>query len=698
MLFSFFNPQGIVVIGASRDPEKLGYGIARNLVQGGYPGAVHFVNRKGGRLLGRPIYTEVAQVPDPVDLAVILIPAPYVPAAVEACGARGIRAVIVASGGFRETGPQGAALEAQLLEIVRRYGMRMIGPNCIGLLDTHLPLDTTFLPPPGPLTGEIAFLSHSGAICAAITDWAYGQGLGFSRLVSLGNQADVSETDILAPVAEDPHTRVLTFYLEGVSDGRRFVEQARQVVARKPVIALKVGRYESGQKAAASHTGALAGSEAAFDAAFRRAGVLRAESAEQMFLWGRALAWSPPLRGKRIAVLTNAGGPGVTAADALEARGLRMASLAPQTVETLRAFLPPAASLRNPVDMLASASPEDYARGLRALLDDPGVDGVMLILPPPPMFSAGAVAKATIPLIQTAEKPVVVALMGERLIPDAVQHYRSARVPEYRFPEQAADALSALHRYGEMRERSAAREILPPDAEREKAASLLAACAPGSWLSPQITEALLGAYGIRLPLGKVAHSPEEAASLAEQVGFPVALKIVSPDVPHKSDTGGILLGVDSPEAAAQGYRTVWERVSRAVPDAVLEGILVQPMIAEGQEVIAGVVRDPQFGPLVMFGSGGVEVEGLKDVAFALAPLTAPDLDYLIESTWAGRKLDGFRSIPPADRAAVRDALLRLAQLAADHPRIAEIEINPLRVLPPGQGAAALDVRVKIAEM
>ncbi len=694
----FFSPRGVVVIGASRDPEKLGYGIARNLVQGGYPGAVHFVNRKGGRLLGRPIYTEVAQVPDPADLAVILIPAPYVPAALEACGERGIRAVIVASGGFRETGPQGAALEAQLVEIARRYGMRMIGPNCIGLLDTHLPLDTTFLPPPGPLAGEIAFLSHSGAICAAITDWAYGQGLGFSRLVSLGNQADVTETDMLSSVADDPHTRVLTFYMEGVSDGRRFVEQARRVVSRKPVVALKVGRYESGQKAAASHTGALAGSEVAFDAAFRRAGVLRAETAEQMFIWGRALAWSPPLQGKRIAVLTNAGGPGVTAADALEANGLQMASLSPQTAETLRSFLPPAANIHNPVDMLASASPEDYARGLRALLADPGVDGVMLILPPPPMFSAGAVAKATIPLIQTAEKPVVVALMGERLIPEAVQHYRSARVPEYRFPEQAAEALAALYRYGEMREESAAREIHPPDVDKEKAASLLADSAPGSWLSPSETAALLGAYGIRTPFGEIAHSPQEAASLAEQIGFPVALKIVSPDVPHKSDAGGLLLGVASPEDAARGYRRILERVSQAVPGAALEGVLVQPMIGDGQEVIAGVVRDPQFGPLVMFGSGGVEVEGLKDVSFALAPLTEPDLEHLLASTWAGRKLAGFRSIPPADRGAVRDVLVRLAQLAADHPQIAEIEINPLRVLLPGQGAAALDVRVKTAEM
>jgi len=694
-LETFFHPRGVVVVGASRDPRKLGYGLARNLVQSGYSGAVHFVNPKGGALLGRPMYPQVADVPDPADLAVILVAAPHVPESLRACGERGLRAAVIAAGGFRETGPEGAALEDRCLQIARRYHMRLIGPNCIGLLDTHLPLDTTFLPPPGPPPGDVAFISHSGAMCAAIIDWARGQGFGLSRLVSLGNQADLSETDMLEPVAADAHTRVLTLYLEGVRDGARFVQAARRVTRSKPVVALKVGRFESGQQAVASHTGALAGSEQAFDAAFRRAGVLRADTSEEMFDWARALAWCPLPQGPNVAVLTNAGGPGVTAADALEACGLRLASLSETSRAALRTLLPPAASVRNPVDMLASAAPEQYAEGLRILLADASVHSVMVVLPPPPMYAAGAVARAIIPIIQMAEKPVVVALMGERLIQEAVTHLRAARVAEYRFPERAASALAALYRRSRALERSQAPALRRAPVDTARARTLLEDSAPRGWLSPQDAAALLGAYGIRVPRSGVARSPQEAASLAEQVGLPVALKIDSPDIPHKSDVGGLLLDVSSPQEAARGFERLMQQVARRLPQARLDGVLVQPMIPEGQEVIVGVVRDPQFGPLAMFGSGGVEVEGLKDVAFALAPLTRPDLDEMLRRTWAGRKLAGYRNIPPADAEAVRETLIRLAQLAAEHPRIAEVEINPLRVLPPGAGAAALDVRVKL---
>ena len=330
-LTPYFAPRGIAVVGASTDPYKLGYGLARNLVQCNYQGVIHFVNPKGGSLFGRPIYTSVIEVPEPVDLAIILIPAEGVAKVLKECAERGIHAVIVASGGFRETGETGAKLEHELLDIARQSGIRMIGPNCIGLLDTHLPLDATFLPPPGPPPGDVAFISHSGAICAAVIDWARGQGFGLSRLVSLGNQADVNETDVLAPVADDHFTRVLTLYLEGVSDGRKFVQEARKITRRKPIVALKVGRYPAGQRAAASHTGALAGQENAFNAAFRRAGVIRADTSEELFDWARALAWCPLPKGRAIAILTSAGGPGVTAADALEMNGMSLAVLAPET-------------------------------------------------------------------------------------------------------------------------------------------------------------------------------------------------------------------------------------------------------------------------------------------------------------------------------------------------------------------------------
>ncbi len=322
----FFSPSGVAVIGASQDPTKLGYGLARNLFQGNYKGAVHFINPRGGNLFGQPVYASILDTPDPLDLAIILIPALHIPAELDACGKRGLRAVIIGSGGFRETGANGASLEQECLQIASKYQMRLIGPNCIGLLDTHLPIDATFLPPPGPLPGEVAFVSHSGAICAAVIDWARGHSFGLSRLVSLGNQADVNETDVLQPVFEDPFTRVLTLYLEGIQDGRRFIREASRITPNKPIIALKVGRYAGGQRAVASHTGALAGQESAYNAAFRRAGVIRAETSEEMFDWARALAWCPPPNGRAIAVLTNAGGPGVTAADALESNGMLLAS------------------------------------------------------------------------------------------------------------------------------------------------------------------------------------------------------------------------------------------------------------------------------------------------------------------------------------------------------------------------------------
>jgi acyl-CoA synthetase (NDP forming) len=317
-LMPFFIPAGVAVIGASHDPTKLGYGLARNLIQSNYKGAVHFVNPKGGDLLGQTVYTSILEAPDPLDLAILLIPAQMVPHALDECGQRGIKAAIICSGGFRETDAAGAALENQCLEIAQSYGIRLLGPNCIGLLDTHLPIDATFLPPPGPFPGDVAFVSHSGAICAAVIDWARGHSFGLSRLVSLGNQVDVNETDVLEPVANDPFTRVLTLYLEGIQDGRRFIAEAQKITRHKPLIALKVGRFAGGQRAVASHTGALAGHESAYNAAFRRAGVIRAGTSEEMFDWARALAWCPPPHGKRVAVLTNAGGPGVTAADALE--------------------------------------------------------------------------------------------------------------------------------------------------------------------------------------------------------------------------------------------------------------------------------------------------------------------------------------------------------------------------------------------
>lgn len=684
------------MIGASQNPSKLGYRLAQNLTRSGYEGAVHFVNIKGGTLMGRPMHKSVLDVPDPVDLATVLIPAPYVPEVLQECGQRGIHAAIIGSGGFREVGPEGARLEEEMLDVAQAHGIRLIGPNCIGLLDTHLPIDTTFLPPPGPTPGDVAFLSQSGAICAAAIDWARGQGYGISRLISLGNQADVSETDLLEPVAQDDHTNVLALYLEGVKEGRSFVDQAREVIQKKPIIALKVGKYEAGRKAVASHTGALAGQESAYNAAFRRSGVLRAETSEEMFDQARALAWCPLPQGNRVGVLTNAGGPGVTAADALEELGLKMARFSSETEQGLRDTLPDAASLENPVDMLASATPEQFASCLELMLADPNTDSVMVIYPTPPLYTAGSVAKSLIPIIHGAEKPVVVSVMGERLIQEAVEHLRAARIPEYRFPERAAAALSALYERAHLLEYAAAQPVTRSGIDQAAVDNILSQDHENGMLTSEQVQGILRAYGIPSAKIKLARSEEEAVQLATEFGLPVVLKVASSDISHKSDVGGVLLDLGDERSVRSGYHAIIRQAQEAQPQAEIKGVYVQKMIPPGQEVIAGAVQDPQFGGLVMFGSGGTEVEGLQDIAFGLAPLTEKDLDYMLDSTWAGSKLRGFRNLPPADIAAVRDVLIRLAQLVADYPEIAEFEINPLHVLPEGQGAAAVDVRVSLS--
>lgn len=693
-LSPFFHPKGILLSGVSQDPNKLGYGLARNLVRSGYPGAIHFVNPRGGDLFGQPIHTSILEVPDPVDLAVLLVPPPAVPQAMEETGKRGIKAAIVATGGFREIGPEGARLEEEVIAVAEKFGVRFIGPNCVGNVDTHFPYNTTFLQPPGPPPGEIAFVSHSGAICAAVMDWIRGQGCGLSQLISLGNQANVSEADVLPEVAADPHTKVICLYLEGVKDGRRFMEAAASVVRKVPVVALKVGRFDSGKKAAASHTGALAGQETAFDAAFAKTGVLRADTTEEMFQWARALSMCPLPRGNRVAVLTNSGGPGVTAADALELHGMKLADLSVETKAGMQKILPAAASLNNPVDMLASANPDHFSGCLDLLLRDPGVDSVIVISPPPPPSTTGALVKAMIPVIQTYDKPVILTLMGAEQIREAMSLAWASQIPEYRFPEWSASALGALTRYAEFIRTPVEPGELSTGLDQAKANSLLASAKPGEWLDSDTVLSLLDQYGITTIGLKLAESPDQAVQIADKLGYPVVLKLASADVSHKSDIGGVLLNISSAQEVRDGYDLILQRTRQAKPDARIDGIHVQKMAGSGQELITGFVRDPQFGPMLMFGSGGVEVEGLKDVSFGLAPLTRAEARKMIESTWAGKKLKGFRSIAPADQNAAEEVLLRLSRLASDLPQIQELEINPLRVM--GNGAVAIDVRGKLA--
>jgi acetyltransferase len=689
VLDAFFNPRGLVLVGASRDPTKLGFGVARNLAQGGYTGAVHFVNpNTPGELLGRVVYRAVSEVPDPVELAVLLVPAAASPAVLTECGQRGIKAVVISSGGFREAGPSGAALETECLAVAVEYGIRLLGPNCIGTIDTHTRLNTTFLAPPGPEPGEVAFVSHSGAVCAAVIDWFIGQGFGLSRLVSLGNQVDVDEADALEMVAADDATQVVAMYLETVADGRRFVDVAGRMT--KPVVALKAGRFEGGRKAVASHTGALAGQDEAYRAAFRRAGIVRAPTTEAMFDAARALAWAPLPAGRHMAVLTNAGGPGVIGADALEAVGLQLAQLSLATRDELALSPPDGASVMNPVDLLASADPGRFARSLQTLVSAPEVDGVLVVFPPPPMFAAEQVVEALVPVIDRSRKPVLVSVMGDQTVRSAVDRLRAARIPDFRFPEGAAAAMAVLAERVEAIAAPAESPAPPVNIDRGRVTNMLAAASSG-WLGGLASANLVGAYGITTPSAIVAGTADAAVEAAAALGGPVALKVDDPEIVHKSDAGGVRLGL----IAETEIRAAFEGLASIGAPAIQAKVHVQLMVEGGQDVIVGGVRDSQFGPLVMFGSGGVEVETLGDVEFSLAPLTRADLAYLLSRTWAGRRLPGYRSVPPSDVQAVEEVLVRVGWVISEHPRIGEIEINPLRVLAPGSGAVALDVRVRV---
>lgn len=692
-LIPFLAPSNVAVVGASRNPRKLGYGLARNISQSGFAGNVYLVNPSGGKVLGRDLWPDISSIGEPIDLALLVVPAADVVAEIEQGAAAGIGNFVVLSGGFRETGEEGAQLEAELAEAADRLGVRVLGPNCVGTIDTHLPVDMTFLPPPGPTPGSVAFISHSGAICAAVIDWARGQGFGLSRLVSLGNQTNVTETHILETVAADPNTAVVTLYLEGVGDGRAFVEAASRVAHVKPIVALKVGRFGSGRKAVASHTGALAGEDRAFDAAFRRAGVLRASSSEEMFDWARALSWCPLPTGNRVAVLTNAGGPGVTAADALESLGLLMADFEPATRDAMAAMLPAAASLANPVDILASGSPEEFSSCLEILLEDSGVDMVMVIMPPPPMFTAAGIANLLIPVIEVASKPVVVALMGDRLVGEAAERFRAARVPDYRFPERAASALAVLARRSEwLRESDAAEEETTVEINIDQIRKILHGH-PDGFIDSDVAFGVLSAAGIEVAAGRLARDGNEAVTAAESVGFPVVMKIEADGVVHKSDVGGVALNLETSTAVAQAFDQMMKSVRTQRPDADVHGVTIAPMISGGQEVIVGSVTDAQFGALAMFGTGGVAVELDDDVAFGLAPISGSQADAMIDATKAGKRLAGFRHIGAVNRLAARDVLESIARLAADFPEIEEVEINPLIVQQ--DRAIAADVRLSL---
>jgi acetyltransferase len=656
---------------------------------------IYPVNSNEEEILGYKAYRSIGEIDGPLDLAVVSVPAPAVPAQIEACGMRGIKGVIIVSGGFRETGEEGAAREREIAEIAKRYNMRVIGPNCIGSIDAHTPLNTTFVVGM-PRPGDIAFVSQSGAMAAAVMDWAVGSGVGFSRIVSLGNQLDVAEAEMLEAVGQDGKTRVVTGYIEGTSDGRKFVEAASRAAKQLPLVFLKAGRGSSGAKAVASHTGALAGDMAAYEAAFRRAGVLWAHTMEELFDWGRALAWQPLPKGSRVAILTNAGGPAILAADELEDAGLSLAPLTADTKAFLRRRVFAAASVENPVDILAGAGPATYALCLDALLADETVDAVAVIQAPQDWFSPMSLAEvigevANSPLGR--QKPILSVIMGLASTSEATQILHRKHIPNFAFPERIGSTLGAMYRRKLwLDEQEHASTSQPPSVNVIDADKAIQGVS--GWLDPSQIEAILQAYDIPIAVSNVATSESDAIDIAQRSGYPVVLKLVAEGVTHKSDVGGVALNINGDDELRAKYRAMMESASRSIGASSIRSVLVQQQIASGVELILGVVRDPQFGPLVMVGSGGTDVELKKDVAFELAPLTSPQANAMLDRTTAGRLLAGFRGKPAGDREAVVDILVRLAQLAADQPQIAEMEINPLIVLP--DRAIAVDARIRVS--
>lgn len=680
----FFSPKGVAVIGASQDSHKLGYGVVRNLINYRFNGEIYPVNEHAYEILGKKTYKRIAEVPDPLDLAVIIVPAPAVSEVLKECGERGLKHVVVVTGGFRETGEDGLIMEEALTDIAGQYGMRMIGPNCIGTIDTHTPVNTTFVVGM-PAPGEIGFISHSGAMVAAIIDWAEGSGIGFSRIVSLGNQIDVNETDMIEAISEDPQTKVLTGYIEGVSNGEAFMRQVKKAARTKPFLILKGGQGASGAKAVASHTGALAGSNRAFKSAFEHCGIQEASTIEEMFEWARAMAWQPLPKGKRVAVLTNAGGPAILAVDALERVGLEIATLKEETKNYIKARLPKAASVDNPVDVLAGSGPATYTLALEALLEDDNVDAVVVIQAPQDWFLPVSLAEVVGEVAAAHSKTVITSLMGKASIGEALKVLQNRRIPNVAFPERSAPLLAAMLK----RKEWLAREDEDPiefekdgknglDKERQK------------YIADKNWEALIQSYGIRLPEQHTVRSLEDAVKAFEALKTPVALKLISDKISHKTEVGGVKLDLSK----EQEVRKAWAELEKIAKekDVPFEGALVQQMIPEAPEVIAGLVRDAHFGPMILFGSGGTDVELFKDINTAIGPLNRGDAIRLIQGTKAGIKLEGWRNDVPGDKEAVIKTLMALGQIGADYPDIEELEINPLRVMPSGQGAYALDIR------
>jgi acetyl coenzyme A synthetase (ADP forming)-like protein len=683
------------VVGASSTPSKLGYAVLRNVRQYGYVGHIYPINPGAGEIFGLPAYPSVLDVPGPVDLAVIVVPASAVPAVIEECGQKGVTGAVIISAGFREVGQEGKRLERQVTRSAQRHGIRLIGPNVLGIIDTVIHLNASFAAAM-PCPGNIAFMSQSGALCTSVLDMALGQRIGFSRFYSIGNKADLNEIDFLRAWSRDPETGVIAAYLEGISDGAEFMKVAREVTRRKPVVCIKSGTTSAGSRAVSSHTGTLAGSERAYDAAFKQTGIVRAASVQELFDYAKAFARQPLPESSDVAVVTNAGGPGIMASDAIERAGMKLASLTPAIQQELRAALPVAASVINPIDVLGDSPAGRYALAIEAALRDPKVGVVLVVLTPQTSTQVPETAKLLGELFAKYNKPTFASFMGDQAVQAGVTILNEYHVPNYQVPERAVAAMAAMWRQREWLN-TPELSVEPLDVDRDRVRKMLKQLHDKGRSTAGDVEArdILGAYGIPLPKSVLARTAEEAVAAAESMGYPVVMKISSPDILHKTDIGGVKLNLTNASDVRDAFDLITYRAARYMPGATILGCQVQQMVNGGKEVIIGMSRDPQFGPLLMFGLGGVYVEALRDVTFRVAPIDRREAQEMIGEIRAYNLLRGVRGEKPSDLDAVADTLVRISQLVTDFPDILELDINPLLVFPAGQGALGLDMRLAL---
>ncbi len=698
-LDSFFRPSSVAVVGASTQKGKVGYEIVHNMKQAGYEGKLFPVNPKADEIDGYKCYPDLGSIGEVPDLVVIVIPAHHVAKVLEEAGNMGTKGAVIITAGFKEVGEEGAKLEQELVSIARRHRMRVIGPNCLGVMVPTSRLNASFggdLPKPG----GIGYISQSGALLASILDLAVDQEMGFSALFSIGNKADVDELDVIEALGQDPNTRVIAGYLESINNGNEFVREAESISHHKPILLMKSGGTAAGGKAASSHTGSLAGGDMPYETAFERAGVIRCDSISTQFDFAQAFSTQPLPESESVAIVTNAGGPGIMAADAVERAGLTFAHLSEETEKKLAEVLPAAANIHNPVDVLGDALADRYEAAMNIVMADENVGAMVVLLTPQAMTEAKATAEAVVRVRQAHDtKPILTCFLGAQLVEDGAAVLRDAEIPQYDSPEAAVRTLRAMTDYVRWRNRpKRVVKMFPVNRHRVERIVDRHIRRNMREVGEMESKEILEAYGFVTPKGTIATTAEQAANIADQLGYPVVMKIWSPDIIHKSDVGGVRVGISSRREVMDAFDLMMYRIPQKQPDAAILGVLVQEMVKKGQEVILGMNRDPRFGPLMMFGMGGIFVEVLKDVAFYLAPLTNDEARQMLASTKTYQLLKGARGQEGVDLDGIAEALQRLSQLVTEFPQIQEMDINPFVVGPPGMTPIAVDARISVEKV